>query len=94
MKIGKYLIKADFGAKQKWYEYSYYKRYGQTVFTFGKFYLNFGEIQNCEHCEKELDYLTHPAICDECYEHYYCECGARLEDSYGSPGDGFCVRCR
>lgn len=32
--------------------------------------------------------------CDECHEHHYCECGNKLEDAYGTPGDGFCIMCR
>jgi ssDNA-binding Zn-finger/Zn-ribbon topoisomerase 1 len=56
-------------------------------------------IKHCEECEKETDnyYISYGAyfyICEACYEHNFCECGNRLEDSYGSAGDGFCIRCR
>lgn len=31
--------------------------------------------------------------CDAHYEIYFCECGRRLEDSWGSPGDNLCRAC-
>jgi hypothetical protein len=31
--------------------------------------------------------------CEDHVDHYCCECGQRLEDYYGSPGDGLCRRC-
>jgi hypothetical protein len=52
------------------------------------------EYNCCEHggcselAEPRYDY------CDKHIEHYFCECGQPLEDAYGQPGDGFCVRCR
>lgn len=57
------------------------------------------ELNYCEQCEKETtDYFVAYGvrfyICDECYSDLYCECGQRLEDAYGSPGDGFCIKCR
>jgi hypothetical protein len=61
--------------------------------------VGFKIVEFCEYCEKQTDNynITYGAkhyICDECYENLYCECGTQLEDSYGSPGDGFCIRCR
>jgi hypothetical protein len=49
--------------------------------------------QPCEHddCPEnavEKDY------CEKHFEHYYCECGTALEDYAGTPGDGFCWKCR
>jgi hypothetical protein len=32
-------------------------------------------------------------LCEEHLEYYYCECGNKLEDSYGQPGDGLCRSC-
>jgi hypothetical protein len=51
------------------------------------------EYHSCEECDcyKQNVYQN---ICDECLEENYCECGQRLEDSWGSSGDGFCIRCR
>lgn len=48
----------------------------------------------CEECEVEIPQVRYSYFCDDCYENYHCECGQRLEDSYGSPGDGFCIKCR
>jgi hypothetical protein len=51
---------------------------------------------DCEGCEKwfRKDQMHSNEYCERCHEHRFCECGQRLEDAYGSPGDGFCVRCR
>jgi hypothetical protein len=51
----------------------------------------YGRSGFCERCEAETGLET---ICQECFDHYYCECGEELCDSAGSPGDGFCARCR
>jgi len=50
----------------------------------------------CEHCKKiiEANSFQKDDLCDDCFWHFHCECGQKLEDSYGSTGDGFCVRCR
>ncbi len=47
----------------------------------------------CEHkdCNEEV---VENDYCETHYEFYYCECGQMLEDSYGSPGDGFCIKCQ
>ena len=50
-------------------------------------------MKNCEECEAELETLSEHNLCDKCEAYYYCECGARLEDSVGTPGDGFCRKC-
>lgn len=52
----------------------------------------------CEECDQPTDsyYKSYGAkfyICDKCQEHLFCECGQRLEDEYGSPGDGLCRKC-
>ena len=58
------------------------------------------DIEYCEYCEKETtDCLqlyrgAKHYICEECHNKYWCECGQKLEDSYGQPGDGFCIKCR
>lgn len=93
MKIFNYIIESNFRARHpftylKTRKRSRYSPYNQLVW--GKLIVNYGPEQYCEECDKPngLD-----SICDECQEHYYCECGVRLEDAYGSPGDGFCRRC-
>lgn len=48
--------------------------------------------QLCEH-EQCSEPVVEKDYCQEHIEHYYCECGQRLEDSYGSPGDGLCRKC-
>lgn len=53
----------------------------------------------CEQCEVLTSeyieiYRSKHYLCDPCHEHLYCECGQRLEDSYGQAGDGFCMVCR
>lgn len=47
----------------------------------------------CEHgdCQDEAVFDDY---CETHAEHYFCECGQRLEDSHGTPGDGFCTMCR
>jgi len=57
------------------------------------------ELNHCEQCEKPTEEYRYSwgakfYMCDKCQEEHYCECGNRLEDSYGSPGDGFCIKCR
>lgn len=47
----------------------------------------------CEKCEKEIEPNRDYDLCDECHDFYYCECGQKLEDSAGQPGDGFCRKC-
>jgi len=49
-------------------------------------------MNHCEECEKEME--EDHEICDECNEYFFCECGQRLEDEWGTPGDGFCIQCR
>jgi hypothetical protein len=46
------------------------------------------EEKDCEKEAVEKDY------CEEHYEFHFCECGQQLEDSFGTPGDGFCIKCR
>lgn len=48
----------------------------------------------CEHGECTTQTSGREDYCEEHYEHYFCECGTRLEDASGSPGDGFCKMCQ
>lgn len=75
-------------------EPEFYTRYGVKVFNWWKLHLSLGQVQFCEICETELDSMYPPHLCDSCYEEHFCECGTRLEDTYGQPGDGFCISCR
>ena len=50
-------------------------------------------MKNCEECEIEVKTLSDHNLCDECEAYHYCECGTKLEDSAGTPGDGFCRQC-
>lgn len=45
----------------------------------------------CEECDMLAE--TDNGMCLKCDELHFCECGQRLEDSYGSPGDGLCRKC-
>lgn len=48
-----------------------------------------------ENDEKECCEKKDPNCeCDGCYSWFHCECGQFLEDYYGQPGDGFCIKCR
>ena len=60
-----------------------------------KFNILFWEktVKNCEECEIEVKTLSDHNLCDECEAYHYCECGTKLEDSAGTPGDGFCRQC-
>lgn len=53
------------------------------------------DVRPCEHegCAELALSADGYDYCDKHVDHYYCECGQRLEDSYGQPGDGFCRRC-
>ncbi len=47
----------------------------------------------CEICETEINPKQDDDYCEACYTEHFCECGQRLEDAYGSPGDGLCRKC-
>ena len=49
----------------------------------------------CDECEERYETEEgQDGMCPDCHDEHYCECGQRLEDSYGQPGDGFCCQCR
>jgi hypothetical protein len=58
-----------------------------------RFVMNKPEHRPCEHKDCPELALSHYDFCDAHVDHYYCECGQRLEDSYGQPGDGLCRKC-
>jgi len=87
MKLFGYIFKFSNKAKWNWKHFKLHKRGKIRHLVWGKFSILFGPIQYCSECEIETGLET---ICQECQEYYFCECGQRLEDSYGSPGDGFC----
>lgn len=51
------------------------------------------EGKNCDFTTTDHRDLYNGEYCDACFEYYYCECGKRLVDAYGSPGDGLCRSC-
>lgn len=52
-------------------------------------------FKSCEECgDANEDYDHTTSLCPACHEFNFCECGQRLEDSWGTPGDGFCIKCR
>lgn len=64
-----------------------------------RLYYGFRElILKQDSCEECLQWFPKREVidnyCVECYYETHCECGQMLEDSYGSKGDGFCIRCR
>lgn len=48
----------------------------------------------CVNCHE----LIHPGkdkdLCDKCHEYFYCECGKKLEPTFGAKGGGFCQKCQ
>jgi len=79
-------------AKRSLNDLKVFKRRNYTHIVWYRFSVIFGEYNFCEECGIRAD--LGQELCDECHEHLICECGNRLEDSYGSPGDGFCIMCR
>lgn len=63
-----------------------------------RFYYGLLELLGYKSCEECNEWSKNDVydynLCGKCYEHLICECGQRLEDSYGTPGDGFCIKCR
>ena len=62
-----------------------------------RFYYGILELlgyNNCEECNQWFKDIYDFNLCLNCFEYFYCECGQRLEDAYGTPGDGFCIKCR
>lgn len=60
---------------------------------------DFFGYESCGECTKLFKKDTGHVIrhghwfCAPCAEYNFCECGIRLENGWGSPGDGFCRRC-
>jgi len=67
-----------------------YPHYSHLVWW--KLSVLFGVENTCNECNGETE--LGETVCQSCYENNHCECGQRLEDAYGTPGDGFCVQCR
>lgn len=92
MKVFNHIVEGGFRSLHSWNHFRIHGSKGNPRhLVWGKLSMYYGPVQYCEECGKEngLD-----AVCEECHENLFCECGQRLEDSYGSPGDGFCLRCR
>ena len=93
MKLFNYIIEPNFRSRHSFNHFKIHRRgSGTKHLVWGKISILFGPEQFCEECDKNIGLDLN--YCDECHEHLFCECGSRLEDSYGSPGDGFCTRCR
>jgi predicted amidophosphoribosyltransferase len=91
MKLFGCIVESSLRSRHKWNHFKIHKGHTRHL-VWGKISIQYGPEQFCEECEKSIG-LSSP-LCDECDENLYCECGQRLEDSYGNPGDGFCIRCR
>lgn len=91
MKLLNYIVEANLRSLQPITHFKIHKRPGYKHLVWWKLSVLYGWNQQCEECRVDVGLET---LCESCFEHLFCECGQRLEDSYGTPGDGFCVRCR
>lgn len=92
MKLFGYIIESSLNSKHLFKHFKVHKRgAGIKHLVWGKLSIIFGPEQFCEACDistgLQLNY------CDDCYSHHFCECGNKLENEYGSPGDGLCRSC-
>lgn len=85
-----YILELRLSALWPWTHFKIHKRSYGTHIVWGRLSAMFGPVGQCEICNVETEFED---ICQGCYEHNFCECGVRLEDAYGSPGDGLCRRC-
>jgi hypothetical protein len=93
MKLFGYIVEADLRARHSFTHLKIHRRSNDTRhLVWGKLSIIYGPEQFCEYCNANIGLDL--GLCDKCHENAYCECGNRLEDSYGSPGDGFCTECR
>jgi hypothetical protein len=74
-------------AKRAFNDLKVFKKRDYTHIVWFKFSIIFGAQNYCEECEIRTE--LGETLCNECYEHNYCECGNELE----SPGEGMCRRC-
>jgi len=93
MKLFGYIIEPSLSSRHSFNHFRLHKRgSGTRHLVWGKISVLYGPEQFCEECEANIGLRLN--LCDSCHENAFCECGNRLEDSYGSPGDGFCGNCR
>lgn len=90
MKILNYTVEVSFHSLQPINHFKVHSRGLYKHLVWYKLSALWGPTGACEECGIETGL---EALCQPCYDHFYCECGVRLEDSYGSPGDGLCRRC-
>jgi len=90
MKLFNYIIEPSLRSLHKWNHFKLHRRGECKHLVWGKISILYGPLQYCEECEVENGLEV---LCQTCYDNLYCECGQKLEDAYGSPGDGFCRKC-
>lgn len=92
MNIGNFTVEADLRSLQPITHFKIHRyKGGVNHLVWWKLSVMYGRTGFCEFCEIETGL---EAVCQDCFEHHYCECGQQLDDAYGTPGDGLCVRCR
>lgn len=87
-----YYIKLTMSSRWEWTYVKLHKYNTYWHFVWGRLSVLGGPILECSECNVKCE--VGEEVCQDCYEHSHCECGQVLEDAYGSPGDGFCIRCR
>lgn len=94
MKLLNHTVEANLRARCKITNFKIHRRRHSPVrhLVWWRLSLQYGPTQFCEECEADIG--LQDTYCDACHEHHFCECGQRLEDAWGTPGDGFCARCR
>jgi hypothetical protein len=92
MKLFNYVIESNWRSLQPITHFKIHRYPGSVRhLVWWKLSVMYGRNETCERCDVETGLEI---ICQDCFERYYCECGQELCDSFGSPGDGFCARCR
>lgn len=93
MKLFGYIIEPSLSSRHSFKHFKIHKRsYDTRHLVWGKISVLYGREQFCEVCDASIGLDLN--YCDSCYDHHFCECGNKLEDAYGSPGEGFCGNCR
>jgi hypothetical protein len=90
MKLLNYTIEASLRSRQPITHFKVHRYRTYKHLVWWNLSVLYGQTQQCEECETETGLET---LCEACNEYYYCECGTRLSDEMGSPGDGLCRAC-
>lgn len=91
MKLLNYTVEASLRSRQPITHFKIHRYSSTRHLVWWMLSVQWSPTLHCEFCDVETGLYD---ICEPCHEHNYCECGQRLEDAYGTPGDGFCARCR